>query len=83
MTEAAELTCREMVELMTDYLEDAMSPETRAKFERHLAACDGCTSYLAQLRESIRATGMLTKEQIPADQKEELLRAFRDWHRSG
>jgi anti-sigma factor RsiW len=80
VTEAAGITCREMVELMTDYLEEAMSPDTRARFERHLAACDGCTNFLAQLRETIRATGMLTEEQIPAHQKDELLRAFRDWH---
>ncbi|HEV8564080.1 MAG TPA: zf-HC2 domain-containing protein [Actinomycetota bacterium] len=83
MTEAAEITCREMVELMTDYLEEAMSPETRGRFEEHLAACDGCTNYLGQLREAIRATGTLTEEQIPAHQKDELLQAFRDWHRSG
>jgi anti-sigma factor RsiW len=83
LTESAEITCREMVELMTDYLDNAMSPETRARFERHLATCDGCTNYLGQLRETIRATGMLTEEQIPAGQKDELLRAFRDWHRGG
>ena len=83
MTEAAEFTCREMVELMTDYLEDAMSTETRARFERHLAGCDGCSNYLGQLREVIRATGLITEDQIPADRKNELLSAFRDWHRGG
>ena len=79
----AEFTCREMVELMTDYLEDAMSTQTRERFERHLAGCDGCSNYLGQLREVIRATGMITEDQIPADRKNELLSAFRDWHRGG
>lgn len=83
MTETTEFTCREMVELMTDYLEDAMSTETRERFERHLAGCDGCSNYLGQLREVIRATGMITVDQIPAERKSELLNAFRDWHRSG
>lgn len=83
MTETAEFTCREMVELMTDYLEDAMSTKTRERFERHLAGCDGCSNYLGQLREVIRATGMITEDQIPAERKSELLNAFRDWHRSG
>jgi hypothetical protein len=83
VTEAVEITCREMVELMTDYLEDAMTSDTRERFERHLAGCDGCTNYLGQLREAIRATGMITEEEIPAERKDELLGAFRDWHRTG
>jgi predicted anti-sigma-YlaC factor YlaD len=81
MNQANELTCAEMVELMTDYLEDTMTLELRARFEGHLATCDGCTNFLAQLRETIRATGRLTEEQIPVRDRDELLRAFRDWHR--
>ncbi|HEY7400920.1 MAG TPA: zf-HC2 domain-containing protein [Actinomycetota bacterium] len=81
MNQANELTCAEMVELMTDYLEDTMTLELRARFEAHLATCDGCTNFLAQLRETIRATGRLTEEQIPVRDRDELLRAFRDWHR--
>ena len=76
-----ELTCREMVELMTAYLEDALSAEDRARFESHLSGCDGCTNYLAQLRETIRVTGRLTEEQIPVRDREALLRAFRNWRR--
>jgi len=81
MTEANGLTCREMVELMNDYLEETMSSEVRARFEEHLAGCDGCTNYLAQLRETIRVTGRLTEEQIPMRDRDALLRAFRDWRR--
>ena len=79
MTEANGLTCREMVELMNDYLEGTMSTELRARFEEHLAGCDGCTNYLAQLRETIRVTGRITEEQIPVRDRDALLRAFRDW----
>lgn len=77
-----EITCREIVELMTDYLEGAMTPEDRSRFEEHLSNCDGCTNYLGQLREMIRIAGMLTEEQIPDDQKQGLLVAFRDWKRT-
>jgi anti-sigma factor RsiW len=75
------LTCHEVVEIITDYLEDALPPDDRVRVEAHLGVCDGCTAYLEQMRETIRLTGMLTEEQIPDDQKRELLRAFRSWTR--
>jgi anti-sigma factor RsiW len=73
------LTCHEVVELITDYLEDALPATERARVEEHLAGCEGCTHYLAQMRETIRLTGMLTEEQIPEEQKAELLDAFLGW----
>jgi anti-sigma factor RsiW len=73
------LTCHEVVELITDYLEDALPPQERQRVEAHLAICDGCTTYLEQMRETIRLTGMLTEEQVPEDQKQVLLEAFRTW----
>ena len=73
------ITCKEMVELVSDYLENALSPKDRARFEEHLAQCDGCSNYLAQIEETIRLTGMLTEEQIPQEQKAKLLEAFRSW----
>lgn len=75
------LTCREVVELVSDYLEDSLAVEERRRVEEHLAICDGCTSYVEQTRETIRLTGRLTEEQIPEAQKSELLEAFRDWTR--
>ena len=60
-----ELTCKEIVEIVTDYLEDALSPEDRARFDQHLAVCDGCSFYVEQMRETIRLSGMVTEEQIP------------------
>ncbi|MGH2595778.1 MAG: anti-sigma factor family protein [Actinomycetota bacterium] len=74
-----ELTCKEVVEIVNDYLEGAMSPHDRERFDRHLSTCDGCTNYLAQMRETIRLTGMLSEDQVPISQRERLREAFRDW----
>jgi len=73
------LTCHEVIEIITDYLEGALPVDDRRRVEEHLAICDGCTTYLEQMRETIRLTGMLTEEQIPEDQKRDLLEAFRTW----
>ena len=50
---AGELACKQLVELAADYLEDALSPELKARFEAHLAGCDGCTTYLSQTQQVI------------------------------
>lgn len=73
------LTCHEVIEIISDYLEGALPADDRRRVEEHLAICDGCTTYLEQMRETIRLTGMLTEEQIPDDQKQRLLEAFRTW----
>jgi anti-sigma factor RsiW len=75
------LTCHEVVEIITDYLEEALPPEDRHRVEEHLRVCDGCATYLEQMRETMRLTGMLTEEQIPEEQKRQLLDAFRTWTR--
>lgn len=80
---ARALTCREVIDLLTDYVEDALPEQERRRVEAHLAGCDGCTSYLEQVRETIRLTGMLTEEQIPEEERQRLLAAFRDWTRPG
>ena len=81
MSEAVDLTCHEMVELVTGYLEGAMPGPDRARFEEHLAACDGCAAYLEQMRTTIRITGTLEEEAIPPGQLDGLMQAFRDWRR--
>jgi anti-sigma factor RsiW len=75
-----EITCREMVELVTDYLEGTMPLRQRRRFERHLSTCDGCTSYLEQMRTTIALTSRLRLDAIPAEAVAPLLAAFRDWH---
>jgi len=74
-----DMTCKEVVEIVSDYLEGALSAQDRARFEAHLVGCAGCTAYVEQMREIIRLTGMLTEEQVPAEHREELRRAFREW----
>jgi anti-sigma factor RsiW len=80
MSEQA-LTCREVIELLSNYIDGALSPDDRRRVDEHLALCDGCATYLEQMRETIRITGMVTEEQVPEPDKNALLDAFRDWRR--
>jgi anti-sigma factor RsiW len=73
------LSCREVVELVTDYLEDDMADERRDLFERHLAICGACQRYLEQMRTTIGLTGMLREEDVPPEVMGELVAAFRGW----
>jgi predicted anti-sigma-YlaC factor YlaD len=82
VSDVNDLACREVVELVTDYLEGTMSPADRARFEEHLTGCDGCSIYLDQMRTTIRVTGSLDEDSIPAEQLEQLTRAFRNWRRA-
>ena len=81
MTQA--LTCRELVELVTDYLDGSLSRRDRARFDRHIAGCPNCTAYLEQFRETIRLTGTLRVEDVDAAAREELLDTFRSWKGGG
>ncbi len=73
------LTCREIVQLITEYLEETMPPETRLRFERHVAICPACRGFLAQIRETLRLSGEITEESLSPAMRDELLAAFRDW----
>ncbi len=74
-----ELTCAEIVELVTDYLEERLSVFDTERFEEHLAFCDGCQGYLEQMRATIVAAGRLREEDLPSELQERLLEAFRSW----
>lgn len=74
-----EMSCMELIEVITDYLEGALPPSEQARFEAHLAGCDGCSNYLEQMRQTIRLTGELAEEHIAPEAKADLLDAFRDW----
>jgi anti-sigma factor RsiW len=76
-----EMPCRELVELVTDYLEDQLSPIDRARFEAHLADCEACRTYLEQFRQTIRVLGRLPEESLSPEARSTLLAAFRDWSR--
>jgi anti-sigma factor RsiW len=77
---AAPLACVEFVEIVTEYLDGTMSAKDRRRFEEHLAACPGCTAYLKQIRDTIRAVGSVTEEDLSAPARAALLDAFRDWN---
>jgi anti-sigma factor RsiW len=80
VTETVEqLSCQELVELVTDYLEDALPPEQRAGFDAHLELCDGCTAYLEQMRATITLVGRLTPEDVTPEAEAALLGVFRNW----
>ena len=73
------MSCRELVELVTDYLEGTLTRADRRRFEKHIAGCDACTAYLEQVRLTITATGRLTEDDIEPEAREALLVAFRYW----
>jgi anti-sigma factor RsiW len=74
-----EFSCQEMVELITDYLEGSLSRSQRRRFETHLAGCENCTKYLAQMRATIAATGELRTEDLSPEMREEFASIFRHW----
>jgi anti-sigma factor RsiW len=77
------LSCQELVELVTDYFEDALSPADRARFDAHIAGCDACTMYLRQMRDMLDLLGDLTSDSISPQAERELLATFRDWKANG
>ena len=79
MPDTEELTCQELVELVTDYLEGALSVRDRERFEVHLLDCDDCPIYLEQIRVTIRTVGSLTEQRMSQTAKEDLLRRFSAW----
>jgi anti-sigma factor RsiW len=82
MIDTEALSCQELVELVTDYLEGALEERDLRAFEAHLANCDGCTEYLEQMRTTIRVVGTLTPNDLTQAAETVLLKAFRDWKRS-
>lgn len=76
-----EMPCRELVELITAYLEDRLSPVDRARFEAHLVECDACRLYVEQFRDTINRLGRLPEETLSPEMRKTLLDAFKDWSR--
>jgi anti-sigma factor RsiW len=73
------MSCRELVALVTEYLEGTMPRSERIRFERHIAVCPPCRAHLEQMRETIRASGAITEESISPAARAALLSAFDDW----
>jgi anti-sigma factor RsiW len=74
-----QLSCQEVVELVTSYLEGALDPVDAQRFEQHLTRCDGCDGYVEQMRATIRLTGSVRLSDLGADAERTLVAAFRDW----
>ncbi len=76
-TASDDLACIELVELVTEYLEAAGSEASRERIQRHLSGCDGCTTYVEQMRQTIVAVGRLTPDDVPPSVVDPLLAIFR------
>jgi anti-sigma factor RsiW len=76
------LVCREVVELVTEYLEGSLSRADRRRFETHLADCPHCTEYLAQMRATISLTGRLEPDDLTAEMRDDLGELYRRWRGS-
>jgi anti-sigma factor RsiW len=71
------MNCNELVELVTAYLDGALDPETRARFDEHLLECDGCENYLQQFRETVRTVGRVRDDELDPEFRKRLLDAFK------
>jgi anti-sigma factor RsiW len=78
-TSIEQLNCQELVELVTNYFEDALPSHERASFEHHIDGCTGCREYVHQMRQTIELTGRLTPADLSAEAEQKLLAVFRDW----
>ena len=81
MTSERALTCQELTEVLTDYLEGVMAPEERARFDAHLALCEGCVHYVTQMRQTVEAVHRLRVSDVEATAPDDVLAAFRAWRR--
>ena len=79
MSTVEALSCQELTELVTDYLEGALPPPEHARFAEHLAECGNCELYLEQIRATIQLTGTLAPDELSPEAEEALLHAFRSW----
>jgi anti-sigma factor RsiW len=75
----ADLTCQELVELVTDYLDGALDEETAERFEQHVTLCPGCWTYLDQMKETASVLGEIPVDTLSAEMQEALLTTFRDF----
>ncbi len=77
----SDLSCQEFVEMVTDYFEGTLDPDTTARFDEHRALCPGCETYLAQMRETVSRLGEIPVETLSDEVQATLLCAFRDLRR--
>lgn len=73
------LTCRELTDLVTDYLEGRLTLLERLRFQMHVGMCRHCRAYLRQVKQTIRTLGQLPSDPIPPNMQQALLERFRNW----
>jgi len=73
------MSCKELVELVTEYLDKVLSASDRARFDAHMQTCPGCTDYLEQMRLTLRVSGRLEEDSIEPEARNALLNTFRNW----
>lgn len=83
MRKSGDMSCKELVELVTDYLEGSLSSDERQRFEDHLKGCSGCRRYLHQMQQTIQLVGKLTEADLAPSIQQELLTVFRTWKAAG
>jgi len=74
-----DMDCKELVELVTSYLDGSLDPDTRARVDVHLLECDGCANYLQQFRATVDTLGKVDDETLDPSFRDRLMNAFRDW----
>ncbi len=77
-----DVTCQELVEIVSDYLEGALPEADRERFDAHLEVCEGCRRYLDQMRTTIRVVGTLSEDDLDPGARDQLLQLFREWNRT-
>jgi anti-sigma factor RsiW len=75
-------TCKEVVELATEYVDGVLSPQSATLFELHLNFCDGCMTFIDQIRTTAATAAQLCEDEVPEETKAQLLTAFREWRRA-
>ena len=76
------MTCKELVELVTEYFEGTLPEDVRTRMEVHLSGCDGCTHFMEQMRQTIKLTGQLREESLTSRQRDNLLKLFDNWKKN-
>ena len=79
--DAHDITCRQAVALMTDYLDGVLGPDDRALIEAHLAECEGCAEHLRQIRITVAVTGRIGEDDLDPAAREDLMDLYRRWRR--
>ena len=79
---ADHITCKEVVEMVTDYFDRGLAPDEVELLEQHLNFCEGCVWHVDQVHRTIATVALMRDEELPAEARERLLAAFRDWSRS-